>query len=427
MVTTPDFELAASDSAQQVLEKYDRKSGKWSLKAAGPFWDTMQVAHRDGYRGVGKSIAIIDGAYDVTIPALQRHISDIHQGCVENPAVVAHGSAVALLISHVAPEARIQMYGVVRHGSVSVEAILDAIRQVRESGASIVNFSIGHAITDREHSCEVLRALEELSETDRLVVVSVGNQANQNFCPAQSGALLSAGFRSERREMSTEGLQESAFWEEPDYSQAYGAHLTFQQPDGVLGSSFAAPLLSGLAALNDDPDALRSLSRSVFHEGGASLGISMIDNGMWEATDERLELIKSQYSEALNALPHWHDIDGSWCPFCAIFAHSVLVNAGLYAFKVGERDLGEKLLRLARRLSPWSPHAAANLGRLIYARAEDRISQDHFDEQTLDFLTEARSHYEDAVAIRPDYSGYRDLLEQITADLVGAKSRELPT
>ena len=148
---------------------------------------------------------------------------------------------------------------------------------------------------------------------------------------------------------------------------------------------------------------------------------------MWEATDERLELIKSQYSEALNALPHWHDIDGSWCPFCAIFAHSVLVNAGLYAFKVGERDLGEKLLRLARRLSPWSPHAAANLGRLIYARAEDRISQDHFDEQTLDFLTEARTHYEDAVAIRPDYSGYRDLLEQITADLVGAKSRELPT
>lgn len=218
-----------------------------------------------GLSGEGVTIALIDGAVDLSAPELQGADITSVSPCTFTPAPesISHGTAVAsILVSPdygIAPGAKILHYAVaVPYSTKDVEKdVLDdpsctfnsnmAMSQALDDGADIISFSIaGDPLAGMES--ELMRA--ELSGA--IIVAAIGNDNKEEDHASYAAANLTIGVTA----TDANGVRS-------DYSNygraavisAYGGPMSIREYEtGTItrtakGTSFSTPMVTGILAL----------------------------------------------------------------------------------------------------------------------------------------------------------------------------------
>jgi hypothetical protein len=427
-----ELQFESAEDSTGILSHFDDAKGKFAFSKDSPFWYGVARAHADGIEGQGRRIAIIDSAFDLTRGGLRSMSIEVRMKAPAGERT-EHGTAVALLVAEVAPKASLHLYEVSRNNKPGSAAIAQALQMATESDADIINLSIGHpfgaptagaAVALPEHRCELAAATEAAIAAGKVVIAAVGNAAGRYLCPAQSSGVTAVGYNSELRstlKIEGGGFQELSNWQRPSFGQSLQPAFTILQPPGVLGSSFAAPLASGLAALAHDPRELAQLKTSIFNAATASeisgLLAQLAQTPNANDAKEMQQLVDStrRYFEiALQTLPHRPNPQTEpRCPACAILTYSTYVNAGEFVLHLSQFEIAESLLRYALWLAPWSPDAQATLGRAVECKAEQLLANNGDREKIKAWLAEARELYLEALRWRPNHSVYVAELEKI--------------
>lgn len=294
--------LAGEYSSRGFLDEVmDPATGALRLTRSGRIWEAVHGARRSGATGSGRLVAVIDAGFDVSLPELARSIhpaSRVRTDTPPKPDVNWHGTAVALLVRTVAPDAELLLLDVWKPGGLRPHDVGRALDTAREAGADVVNLSLEFparnelgpstffdaarqpspprddflAVVDRaiatsepyveprcRGACETCTAAERLSDGP-LVVAASGNDVSQLACPACVRSVLGVGFR--RTEY---GVEHGVVFTRPAMTESIldlgRAELLVEEPPGFVGTSFAAPLVAGLAALLPAPADLVALAR----------------------------------------------------------------------------------------------------------------------------------------------------------------------
>lgn len=435
-----EIELLGSGAAiaEQVLARYDRTAGTWTVQKSGELWDAVAAAHRSGARGQHRRVAVIDGGFDMSIPALAN--ARVQPGGEVSPA--AHGSVAALLVHDVAPEADLMLFPVEVAGRLEVDLVVEALRECSRQHVDVVNISLGvglRASSVRRKAeaanpaydptgldpddwrvmydiptSPLFEAAAQAASAGVTVVASTGNHDQHVYVPAAVPGVVAVGFQQTRRVVDG-GLEEAAVGE-PTFIQSPSHDIVIQQPQRVLGSSFASPLLAGVAALMVDthllPDFLRCARRSATAAGA----LARLEQGAPPDSQE-IRTVDSLLKQALSAAPHRHYeqpvADVSECPECAFFALPAYIDFGLFALFTGNPDVAVRLLATARQLSPRNPYAAANVGVAFGYKAA--LARDAGDLPTaVENLELAVGHMRDAVRLRPGHAPYQARLTEFS-------------
>jgi len=421
-----------ADAASMLLAAYTPATGTWALEKYGEFWDAVASAHHLGRRGAGRTIAIIDGAFDASIPALRAH------GAVDTDEPTSHGTAVALLTLEVAPEATLRLYATSSGGQLTLDRVLEAIDGAIASDADIINLSMGiglptadvfslsdtrvnNAYAPSALAPDDWRRLYDIPgsplwaaacrarDAGITVIAAGGNQEGCVFVPAAVPGVVAVGFEQVQRSVEG-GLLETATSAAPTYSQSHHNDLLLVQPANVLGSSFACPLLSGFAALMQDRGELPAYVASVRRVANASYLMATLDE---HSSREEIMATASLFAGALSTVPHPHHSqrDGGECPECALFAAPTYIDFGLFRLNTADYDVAHVLLGAARRFAPRNPYAAANLGVLFGCMASEAKAAGDVP-AARDLLGKAVDHMSDAVRLRPAHLPYRRRLAE---------------
>ena len=436
------------DPARLVLARYDRDADRFNGPRLGAFWESVTLAHEMGHLGQGRRVAVIDTGFDRSIPVLdaQTHLFDAHP-----QARTAHGSAVALLIHAVAPAATLLLAPVGTDDGLDEERIVAAIGLAVEAGADVINLSMGRPIPYEEAvDGEVTRASFDGVDGDPLVnhaehrrahpdwraalrprptdpleqavagaiaagctvVAAAGNSLSHVYSPGLVAGVVSVGFVKDVRALADEGGEISQAGQPTGFSQTVWHDLGLVQPAGTIGTSFAAPLTSGLVATMPDRSVVPRYLRAAALAAEADLLATVP-----QMTGRRYEIAAQLYEDAVNGDPHRH-----WaaepssiapCPECALLAGPSYINGGRHWLRGGRVDAAEQVLRAAVAFAPLSPHAHANLGVTLALRAESARVADDVDAVGR-LLAEARDEMQRAVDLRPDHEDYRGRLAEFT-------------
>ncbi len=437
-------------AAAEVLRAYDRASGTWSLPKEGEFWEAVALAHRLGRTGRGRRIAVIDGAFDTQVPALAKQ----HVACrAPSSEPSDHGTAVALLVHEVAPEAELHLYSVSLGGAIDANLVEAALEEIALADFDVVNISFGQAHdwsevgkaperspateqTFYEHLASwcreakgriavdaqplfLCRLARRVAERGATVVAAIGNRFDKVYSPAIDDSVIACGFHTVGRRVNSGG--EEVAWSVPRFDQSpMNADVLLIQPAGVLGSSFSAPLVAGFAALMTDRRELPAFCESARLAGLASAAEPTLGS-RWNAQEHGA--VDAIYRDALLAAPHRHlpESNAGPCPECALLARPAYVDWGLFKAKAGDLAGAEVVLRIARAFAPFDVHAAANLGVVLLELAKRGEAQD-----VGRVLSDAKDHLELAVSKRPEHQPYADRLREATAlqSLHDARSRD---
>lgn len=436
------------DPARLVLARYDRDADRFNGPRLGAFWESVALAHEMGRLGQGRRIAVIDTGFDRSFPVLaaQTHLFDTHP-----QARTAHGSAVALLIHAVAPAATLLLAPVGTDEGLDEERIVAAIGLAVEAGADVINLSMGRSIPYKEAvDDEVTRAAYRDPGGDPLVnhaehrrahpdwrtalrprpadpleravsgaiaagctvVAAAGNSLSHVYSPGLVTGVVSVGFVKDVRALAKEGGEISQAGKPTGFSQTVWHDLGLVQPAGTIGTSFAAPLTSGLVATMPDRSIIPRYLRAAALAAEADLLATVP-----QMTGQRYEIAAQLYEDAVNGDPHrhWASEPSSIgpCPECALLAGPSYINGGRHWLRGGRVDAAEQVLRAAAAFAPLSPHAHANLGVTLALRAESvRVAGDVDAVGRL--LAEARDEMRRAVDLRPDHEDYRGRLAEFT-------------
>ena len=360
-------------STLSIEDHFDRSSGSWKQPFEGPLWSVVFHAHKQGLMGKDRKVAIIDSGFDLGI----KRLKDAARGsCVQESRLggaTAHGTMVALLINEIAPQATLDLYEVSTGGKPDAALLKKALRMVEKSDADIVNLSLGHSTVQGDGEvCECLLAAEvaRLAQSNKLVVAACGNEVGPLKCPAQLKSVLSVGYSNERREIKWDGevpVREVSIADRPDFGQSMLANALVRQPPDIAGSSFAAPMVCGLAALSPPLTHLAEWSDVLRRAGFASDLLALGDPTPQE---------KFPWEEpisAMNALP----AAGS-SPLLSWMTHWIFVN---YAQYLSTQDYAQALEQAykAVEIAPWSDNAWSMVAgaNLQLAKALDLSKQDH--------------------------------------------------
>lgn len=419
-------ELEALDSVQEVLNGYDAAADRWNFSFDSPFWKAVRHAHSQGKRGLGQRIALIDSGCDLNFPRLRQRV-DKTQGFMpgsDEEDRIKHGTAVALLISDVAPDSRLDVYRVTfEDGRVDLAATVKAINAAAKSDATVINLSLGDVKPLQAHEgpepgpwtdpdnfkrdfckeeppCHVCQAAAEAAKAGKLVFAAVGNSIIDVYCPARVENVVAVGFQRQERLVPAEGKEVT--FGLPVLEEAPYADLFVPVVPGVLGSSFACPLYAGVGALGvtqrELAQYISSLGESVFPK----LWHSQIDTtmgGPQKAPSDFANEVEKRYKKAVRKLPHAHcslqtqlrpDLpltDPSECAFYGFFAEPLYVKAGLWLAQTSRYKDAIQLLEVAQAIAPWSAEASAYLGMTFHAQGDS---------------AQAIANYERALQLRPD-------------------------
>jgi subtilisin family serine protease len=219
-------------------------------------------------RGSGVLVGVVDSGIDATHPRLAGRVAsggynfiglnadtrDLADGVDNNgdgrvDEMAGHGTFVAGLISRVAPDAMLLPVRVLdSDGGSSAFLVAQGVYHAIDAGASVVNVSIGSAT-----ATALLASVAADAEAAGVVLVaSAGNDGSSS--PAREPASL--------RALGTVGVAATTAGDvRADFSN-YGSWVSLSAPGvGVIsllpgssygeasGTSFAAPLVSGVAAL----------------------------------------------------------------------------------------------------------------------------------------------------------------------------------
>lgn len=230
-----------------------------------------------------------------TTPLLMapRYLSNGHAAFLEasvasNPLSAAlpiglgHGTMAAGSVRLVAPNARIMPVRAFQlNGFGSLFTVIQAVHLSSARGAKVINLSMSTV----SQSAELVRSIEELSDRGVIIVASTGNEGRMNPPSYLSVTRKATGIASldpaNRRSLFSNAGTEIT------WAAAPGEALLLPFPGrrwaGGWGTSFAAPLVSGLAAkaLRTKPEAgysdLQSLLSKSRPHPDASLGLGSLD------------------------------------------------------------------------------------------------------------------------------------------------------
>ena len=414
--------LEAVDSVDEILNGYDSEADCWNFSFQSDFWKAVSVAHERGVRGQGRRVAIIDSGCNLTIPRLRAQVDHVFDDFIPRDfdATAKHGTAVALLISTVAPESRFDVYRVANdEGYVDLLALVDAITAASESDADVINLSLGIAnplgetptnpaaepydpaellrAMQRENSdCELCDAAIAAHRAGKLVFAAVGNSVIDVYCPARRDEVVAVGFQR------TERIEHLAF-SLPVRSESPHADLFVGEMPGVLGSSFACPLYAGVGALGVSQDELVDYVATFSKSASPKMQHARLAEqfgGAHRAPSELFDAVEQAYVNALRALPHVHcSLQQRWrpdkllqdpcqCTTCGFFAKDVYVKAARWLFETARHEEGAELCEAARQFAPWDAEASALLGQSCETRG---------------LRAEAFRNYAMTLKLRPDY------------------------
>lgn len=165
----------------------------------------------------------------------------------ELPQAFGHGTMVAGIVRLVAPAAKIMPLRVFSgDGTADLSDVVEAIRFAVRNGANVINMSFSTSAS----SPELLRAVRQAARRRVVLVTSTGNEGVENLTfPAAYGSVFGVASVNSDNEMS-------AFSNHgPDMTllAAPGEEVITAFPGGLYaaawGTSFAAPFVSGTAAL----------------------------------------------------------------------------------------------------------------------------------------------------------------------------------
>jgi len=215
---------------------------------------------RENASGKGVQVAVIDSGVDPQHPDLQGKIV---RSCVirknaedgifiqeilpeESTDDFGHGTAVAGIITDIAPDAKIVNIRVLNeYNSCTGDILIEGIRWALEQNIKLINMSL--ATMKEKYFPDLFRLCEQAYEQDAIMVVSRRNIGGLG-CPAMFSSVISVerGDFSDRFQMrfKTANLIEC---------DAHGTQVRTPAPGGgyveQTGTSFAAPHIAGYVAL----------------------------------------------------------------------------------------------------------------------------------------------------------------------------------
>ncbi|HAF5680409.1 TPA: PatA/PatG family cyanobactin maturation protease [Salmonella enterica subsp. enterica serovar Muenchen] len=216
---------------------------------------TLQIA---GNNGQGVCVAVIDGRADELHPVYKSTDVIIKSGHSGKTEATRHGTAVCGIISSIAPAAQIiniPVFHQDRHGSLrgcSELRLAGAISDACRYGCHIINIS-GASLSLNGRGTDQLRSAVSLCEKNNiLVIAAVGNDGVcQESVPAALDTVVAVGAsdnegRPAMFNNSGPGLRKKMLL-------APGVSIPVAGPENdfstASGSSFSAPVISGVAAL----------------------------------------------------------------------------------------------------------------------------------------------------------------------------------
>ena len=443
---------AGTGPATQLLLRYDPAARTWDFAKNGEFWEAVTLAHSLGQYGSGRRVAIIDDGFDITLPVLASHTL---RSIGPPNAPSAHGTAVALLLLEVAPEAELLLYPTANtndaHLEIDEDAVAAAINDAVKQNVHVINLSLGKAVpvtelfsaqnffadapkTDdttaedlvfwaaqRAATLDVREtlmlgadaltsAVEAAVAAGVVIVAAAGNDADHFFVPAAMAGTIAAGFTRIRTEVI--GGFESVSLRVPSFTQSVLTDFTVVQPPDVLGSSFASPLIAGLAVVARDPQTLVELKPAVRRSGWATRLWRDYPQDEWRP--DRQGVIDELFKAAVNKAPHHHHWQqGRYqCPECAFLLYPAYNNYGL--FTLGWKDFthAEVVLNTARSIAPYRFEAPANLAVALRELAVGVRGDD-----AVRLLAAACEASAASLARRPSYGPYLDTFHDLVNQL----------
>lgn len=250
LVEPNTFGTLLADAGDPYLDE------QWYLAAvnAPEAWDVSL--------GTGVTVAVIDSGVDLDHEDLADAILpggwDFGDDDPDPNDQLGHGTQVAGVIaaiqdndrgiSGIAPAAKVLPLKVTRGGTIafSEDTVAEAIIYAADHGARIINLSLGWI--DRELHQMIVDAIDYAIRRGVLLVAGAGNERGPVWFPASLDAVIAVG-----------SLDTS---DEKDYYTPIGPELDLVAPgvdirttaigdsySVISGTSFAAPLVSGIAAL----------------------------------------------------------------------------------------------------------------------------------------------------------------------------------
>jgi membrane-anchored mycosin MYCP len=258
-----------------------------AAQLALPYWPEQMLRYDQAWtytRGAKVTVAVVDSGVDATHEQLARHVVpgyDVTSGRVRSGGTTdcaGHGTLVSGIIAAqpmpgrsmvgIAPDVTIlpvrETWGIDDYGnptSGSADALLRALR-VAVQHAQIVNVSI--TVADVELRQAQRQAFNDIaqyaSDHNVLIVAASGNKSQYTRLHDQSFATYPAQLaRWYRNVIAVSGVGANG---QPDQDAVTGPFVTVAAPDqgflstlehgglvSVTGTSFAAPMVTGLAAL----------------------------------------------------------------------------------------------------------------------------------------------------------------------------------
>lgn len=448
-----------SATSLRTLETvFDAATETFRFDRRGVFWEAVAVAaERPAPERV---VAIIDSGFDTRIGRLARVIHPASRVPTRPRRDLSHGTLVALLVNEVAPEARLLLIEARTGIHLWSDRVAEAIRDAAGAGAHVINLSLefgsdaelrrvpgvaGEPLValhpDRDAVLEQVRLWRGLVEPyaaggcrracelcstiaalgpGTLVVAASGN-AQQYACPACATRALGVGFHAETvavrdgRVVTGQALpqtESNLVWE-----------VTVPEPPGFEGTSFASPLMSGLAALQEDPADFAALARLPRALTPVLIVANEVANR--EPVDSAaLTVWHAAMLEFAEAVPprhrHWDEVAPAPCSTCS-FAMVEWYNT-FTVLRLLQNNLGQALAmaRLAVRVAPHSPSAHGNLGE-TYRRCGLSLPED--SPERLAALVRAADAFACAARGAPDVAMYAERAAALTRMVEVARDR----
>ncbi|MEV0380470.1 type VII secretion-associated serine protease mycosin [Nonomuraea sp. NPDC050643] len=248
-------------------------------------------------RGEGVTVAVVDSGVDVTHPQLAGVVArQVDLTGTDLRDCVGHGTAVAGIIAGrdltsrgvpvmgVAPAARILSIKQTEGQSGDVRRLADGIRRAADLGAQVINVSV------QAHDAPPLKAAVAYAQAKDVVIVAAAGNVKQDdgavtpAYPAEYPGVVAVGSASpdgKKSDFSNGATRISVTAPGAGVTSAWtgGGYRT-----GLDGTSFAAPFVSGVAALvrarHPDLDlweVKRRLERTAEGGGAAGTGAGLVN------------------------------------------------------------------------------------------------------------------------------------------------------
>lgn len=216
-----------------------------------PLIDNTSLANLGRY-GLGVKVAVIDSGFDSeangSIEAAENFTT-----AVTSADTVGHGTIVITLIKNFVPVAKIYSAKVaIEVDDIDEEYVYRALAWVRSlEDVKIINMSIG---VERECRglCNLSRVINKMSDMGYTIITAVGNTGGLTHCPACSEAAISVGSLNRTGDnVATFSCKGHINSSKPTLLvPGYGVTQYHGISNNYQGTSFAAPIVTGIVAAN---------------------------------------------------------------------------------------------------------------------------------------------------------------------------------